>query len=158
MVLPFLQTGKRGEGRQGNSSFMIVPSKNLTIFALLDKVSPAIAATDNKPSPYVGVLSDFRLISCSPLVLCEQHTFQVQTSCSDYRLIVCIPADLCEQTLIIHVFCQSNLLEICHLPPLPLSWPSMPLSLLSRSQRLTRTSARPSTPTELNIPKALASV
>ncbi len=35
------------------AAFTIVPAKNLTVAALLDRVFPAIPATDNKPMPYV---------------------------------------------------------------------------------------------------------
>ena len=45
-------TGEDKEDK-GIDAFKIFPSKGLTITALLDRVFPAIAATDNKPSPFV---------------------------------------------------------------------------------------------------------
>ncbi len=43
-------TGKEKDDK-GIAAFTIVLAKNLTIAALLDRVFPAIPATDNKPMP-----------------------------------------------------------------------------------------------------------
>ncbi len=45
-------TGEEKDNK-GLAAFSIVLSKNLTITALLGKVFPAIAATNNQPMPYV---------------------------------------------------------------------------------------------------------
>jgi hypothetical protein len=45
-------TGEEKDDK-GIAAFTIVPAKNLTVAALLDRVFPAIPATDNKPMPYV---------------------------------------------------------------------------------------------------------
>ncbi len=41
------------KNNKGIAAFLIVLSKNLTITALLDRVFPAIAATNNQPMQYV---------------------------------------------------------------------------------------------------------
>ncbi len=46
-------TGEEKEDK-GIDAFKIIPSKGLTISALLDRVFPAIAATDNKPLQFVN--------------------------------------------------------------------------------------------------------
>ena len=46
-------TGEEKEDK-GIDAFKIVPSKSLTISALLERVFPAIAATDNKPLQFVN--------------------------------------------------------------------------------------------------------
>jgi hypothetical protein len=46
-------TGEEKEDK-GIDAFKIVPSKGLTISALLDRVFPAIEATDNKPLQFVN--------------------------------------------------------------------------------------------------------
>ena len=45
-------TGENKEDK-GTNAFKIIPSKRLTITALLDRGFPAISATDNKPLPFV---------------------------------------------------------------------------------------------------------
>ncbi len=45
-------TGEEKDDK-GIAAFSIVLSKNLTITALLDRVFPSIAATNNQPMPYV---------------------------------------------------------------------------------------------------------
>ncbi len=47
-------TGEEG-GNKGISSFMIVPTKHMTVSALSERQSPPIAETDNKPSPFITI-------------------------------------------------------------------------------------------------------
>ena len=90
-------TGEEKEDK-GINAFKIFPSKGLTITALLDRGFPAIAATDNKPLPFVTtktVAYIFALIidsvtifhQESPNSLAHQHEASILQALND------MPAD-----------------------------------------------------------------
>jgi hypothetical protein len=83
---------------KGIAAFTIVPAKNLTIATLLDRVFPAIPATDNKPMPYVTtktVAYIFALIIESVTIFHEDspHFRALQHEASILEALNAMPAD-----------------------------------------------------------------
>ena len=90
-------TGEEKEDK-GIDAFKIVPSKGLTISALLDRVFPAIAATDNMPLQLVNsktVANIFALIINSVTLFHRKspHSRALQHEASIHKALDEMPAD-----------------------------------------------------------------
>jgi hypothetical protein len=82
------------------TAFTIVPAKNLTIAALLDRVFPAIPATNDKPMPYVTtktVAYIFALVIDSVTIFHQgslsPHSHALQHKASILEALNAMPAD-----------------------------------------------------------------
>jgi hypothetical protein len=90
-------TGEEKDNK-GIAAFTILPAKNLTIAALLDRVFPAIPATDNKPMPYITtktVAHIFALIIDSVTIFHHDspHSRALQHETSFLEALNAMPAD-----------------------------------------------------------------
>ena len=83
---------------KGISAFTILPAKQLTVAALLDRVFPAIPTTDNKPMPYITtktVAYIFALILDSVTIFHQDspHSRALQHEASILEALNAMPAD-----------------------------------------------------------------
>ena len=76
------------------AAFSIVLSKNLTITALLDRVFPAIASTNNQPMQYVTTKTVAYIIDCVAVFLQDSpHTRALQHEASILKELDSMPPD-----------------------------------------------------------------
>jgi hypothetical protein len=90
-------TGEEKDDK-GIAAFTIFPAKHLTIAALLDRVFPAIPATDNKPMPYITtktVAYIFALIIDSVTIFHQDspHSRSLEHEASILEALNTMPAD-----------------------------------------------------------------
>ena len=83
---------------KGIAAFTILPAKQLTVAALLDRVFPAIPTTDNKPMPYITtktVAYIFALILDSVTIFHQDspHSRALQHEASILEALNAMPAD-----------------------------------------------------------------
>ena len=83
---------------KGIAAFIILPAKQLTVAALLDRVFPAIPTTDNKPMPFITtktVAYIFALIIDSVTIFHQDspHSRALQHEASILEALNAMPAD-----------------------------------------------------------------